>query len=118
MGRLILYELSTSPFPNPRPVLDGTNAGTAALQPEVEDGRGGGSAGSTADNGSSSNDAGGGNGVGGVSAAAAAAVAATAVDVDRIRRDTHRLRCRLLPILLRLASDNDWQVSDRVDGAV
>lgn len=76
----------------------------------MADGRSGGSAGSTADNRNSSNHASDGNDGRGVSTASAAAAAA--MDVDRTRRDTHRLRCRLLPILLRLASDNDWQVRD------
>jgi len=33
-----------------------------------------------------------------------------AVDIDHARRETHAMRCKVLPILLRLAGDSNWQV--------
>lgn len=81
-------------------VLDETNARGAAVRPET------GGRSSVTGNGSGTGD----DEIDGWHAAAA--------DVERTRRDTHRLRCRLLPILLRLASDNDWQVLPHFDAII
>lgn len=31
-------------------------------------------------------------------------------DTSNARKETHALRCKVMPILLRLAGDTDWQV--------
>lgn len=34
------------------------------------------------------------------------------IDIDHMRRETHAMRCKVLPILLRLGGDSNWQVRD------